>query len=146
MDHREQPTAFKVLSPRARRIEPDLVKTHTTALALVPPQDVWEPIQEIRRRHDRQVRRWMPHLNLLYPFRPRAEFEAMAEPLAAALLDFAPFEVRLGGFRHFEHRSGSCTLWLDPQPADRLEPSRPAFSRSFRTATTSSATVLSART
>jgi hypothetical protein len=44
--------------------------THHTVIAVVPPEQVWGPIQDIRRRHDRQhIRRWMPHVNLLYPFR-----------------------------------------------------------------------------
>jgi hypothetical protein len=49
-------------------------KTHHTAFAIVPPEEVWGPIQAIRRRYDRQIHRWMPHINLLYPFRSRADF------------------------------------------------------------------------
>jgi hypothetical protein len=43
-------------------------KTHQTVVAVVPPQEAWGPIQAIRERHARQLRRWPPHLNLLYPF------------------------------------------------------------------------------
>ena len=53
-------------------------KTHTTAAVLIPPEDVWGPIQAIRREHDRQFRRWMPHITLLYPFRPREQFPQYA--------------------------------------------------------------------
>ena len=55
--------------------------THESAIVLIPPQEVWEPIQAIRRVHDRQVRRWMPHVTLLYPFLPGA---ALAGALAVA--------------------------------------------------------------
>ena len=46
------------------------VKTHHTAVVAMPPPEVWEPIQAIRRQHDRNVHRWMPHITLLYPFMP----------------------------------------------------------------------------
>jgi hypothetical protein len=69
------------------------VKTHHTAV--VPPEGVWEPIQAIRRRHDRQVHRWMPHCNLLYPFRHREEFPAILPALRGACASVAPFTVSL---------------------------------------------------
>ena len=46
-------------------------KTHTTAVVLIPPEEVWEPIQALRRAHDRNFDRWMPHITLLYPFAER---------------------------------------------------------------------------
>ena len=50
-------------------------KTHKTAVVIIPPEDVWDPIQKIREKYDRQFRRWMPHITLIYPFRPFEEFE-----------------------------------------------------------------------
>jgi 2'-5' RNA ligase len=94
--------------------------THHTAVAVVPPEEAWGPIQEIRRRHDRQFRRWMPHVNLLYPFRPRADFPAIAPALGAACRGIAPFTLTLAAFRSFRHPSGRCTLWLAPEPAEGL--------------------------
>ena len=49
-------------------------KTHQTAVVIIPPRKVWEPVQKIRSAHDKQFRRWMPHLTLLYPFAPKGEF------------------------------------------------------------------------
>ena len=69
------------------------VKTHRSALAVVPPEEVWGPVQEVRRRHDRQFGRWMPHVNLRYPFRPRGEFPAITPAVAAACASVAPFVV-----------------------------------------------------
>lgn len=95
-------------------------RTHQTAIVVIPPEDCWEPIQRIRRRHDRHVRRWMPHITLLYPFRPRAEFASLAPPLGAACARLSPFTLHLRRFRHFEHRREHYTLWLAPEPAEPL--------------------------
>jgi 2'-5' RNA ligase len=95
-------------------------KTHRTAVAVVPPEGVWGPIQEIRRRYDRQISRWMPHVNLLYPFRPRADFPAAEPALLAACRGVEPFTVTLAAFGFFRHPSGRCTLWLAPEPAAEL--------------------------
>jgi serine/threonine protein kinase len=59
-----------------------------------------------RGRHDRQVGRWMPHINLLYPFRPRAESAAVLAELAAACASVEPFALTLGTLRLFRHGSG----------------------------------------
>ena len=96
-------------------------KTHQTAVVLIPPEECWEPIQAIRRVHDRQVRRWMPHVNLLYPFRPRDAFDGAAAALQAAVRDLSPFDISLSEFRHFGHGRGSYTIWLAPEPADTLK-------------------------
>jgi 2'-5' RNA ligase len=95
-------------------------KTHQTAVVLIPPDDVWERIQAIRRQHDRQFRRWMPHVTLLYPFRPREQFGGLAGPLREATEQIEPFEVRLAEFRHFRHGRGSHTLWLAPEPSEAM--------------------------
>jgi len=87
---------------------------------LIPPEDVWQPIQAIRREHDRQVRRWMPHVTLLYPFRPHEEFDAAAGALAEACRSVEPFEVSLGELRWFSHGRRGFTMWLSPEPAGEL--------------------------
>lgn len=96
-------------------------KTHQTAVVIIPPQAVWPPIQAIRERYDRQVRRWMPHINLLYPFRPTTAWPALLEPMAARIQPLLPFTLRLAEIRYFRHPSGRCTLWLAPEPSDVLD-------------------------
>ena len=95
-------------------------KTHTTAVVLIPPTEFWEPIQAIRRVHDRQVSRWMPHITLLYPFRPREQFEALARQFGDVCDTIARLDVRLAQFRYFQHGRESYTLWLDPEPGAPL--------------------------
>jgi 2'-5' RNA ligase len=106
-------------------------KTHHSAVAVVPPEQVWEPIQAIRRRYDRQINRWMPHVNLLYPFRPQSEFAASAERLTDACVNIDPFTITLAGFRFFRHGSGRCTLWLAPEPAEELRRLQAALQAAF---------------
>jgi len=98
---------------------PELQLTHQTAVVLVPPEEAWAPIQAIRREHDRQVRRWMPHVTLLYPFLPREAFNEAASVLERACAGIPPFRVTLKEFRSFEHHGRRCTVWLAPEP---LEP------------------------
>lgn len=95
-------------------------KTHQTAVAIVPPQEVCGPIQAIRERHDRQVRRGSPHLNLLYPFYPTDQFDEAIPRLIATCVQTAPFAVMLAEFRIFQHSSRKATLWLAPEPKEEL--------------------------
>jgi len=96
-------------------------KTYHTAVVLIPPEECWQPIQAIRRVHDRHVDRWMPHITLLYPFRPRELFDASVAPLQAAAAEIEPFEIILRELRHFRHGRGSYTIWLAPEPVDELK-------------------------
>ncbi len=91
-------------------------KTHRTAVAALPPEEIWEPIQAIRRRYDRQIHRWMPHINLLYPFVPFEHFAAAVPRLTTACQQVPAFQVTLAVLRSFTHASQRSTIWLEPQP------------------------------
>jgi 2'-5' RNA ligase len=95
-------------------------KTFHTAVVLIPPEPCWPPIQAIRQVHDRQFHRWMPHITLLYPFRPREDFERTTLLLEKACHSLRPLEVKLAEFRCFRHGSRSCTMWLAPEPKRSL--------------------------
>jgi 2'-5' RNA ligase len=100
----------------------DKQKTHHTAVVLIPPQEVWPPIQAIRQRHDRHALRWvMPHITLLYPFRPRQAFPAVAEQLATVCRTLEPFPLALRELCYFDHGRGSYTLWLVPEPMEAVQ-------------------------
>lgn len=90
--------------------------THSTAIVVIPSQDVWHAIQAIRTKRDAKVRRWMPHITLVYPGRPVSDFPAVQERLAIACHDLPAFEVELADFRTFRHRRGNYTIWLAPKP------------------------------
>ena len=39
-----------------------------SALCIVPPQSIWGPIQKIREVNDKNYKRWMPHINIFFPY------------------------------------------------------------------------------
>lgn len=103
----------------ARGTRPVANLTYTTAIAVIPPQENWAAIQAIRQQHDSKFRRWMPHITLIYPFRPVDEFPLILEPLTAAIAKMPAFDVILAEFKTFRHRRG-YTIWLKPEPQDGL--------------------------
>ena len=90
-------------------------KTHTTAVVLIPPEAAQPPIQAIRRIHDRNFERWMPHITLLYPFAARHDFGDITSALTKAAQQVSPFSIQLARFDAFQHRK-SCTMFLVPEP------------------------------
>lgn len=106
-------------------------RTPRTAVVVIPPETAAEPIQRIRRIHDRQVRRWMPHITLLFPFRPEESFPEALPRLIEATASMRPFTITLAEFRFFEHGGERATLWLAPEPAAPLRRLQAALQERF---------------
>ncbi|MDF1666688.1 MAG: 2'-5' RNA ligase family protein [Planctomycetota bacterium] len=91
------------------------MKVHTTAVVLIPPEDVWEPIQRIRHYHDSKIDRWMPHFTLLYPFLPVEKFAEASAIFSSAVAGLSPFTMTLSELGRFSHGRSNFTFWLGPR-------------------------------
>jgi len=94
------------------------VKTFSSAVVIIPPPELWRPIQSLRARHDRHFARWMPHITLAYPFRLKEQFDSLALQFGEACREIRPFEIELSEFRFFDHGRDSYTLWLATKPPE----------------------------
>lgn len=91
-------------------------KVFTSAVVIIPPEEKWALIQEIRQKYDRNIQRWMPHITLLYPFRPEAEYLTLEKEFLEICKNINPFEINLKEFKYFNHGKQQYTLWLNPEP------------------------------
>ena len=93
------------------------VTTHHTALCLIPPENVWEQIQSIRAVHDKAYPRWMPHINLIYPFAPESDFDAVEGQIEEYLRIRKPIEVEFdsSSLDYFKQKGQDCTFHLRPR-------------------------------
>ncbi len=91
-------------------------KIYSSAVVIIPPKEKWAPIQEIRKIFDRSINRWMPHITLLYPFRPINQYEDIEKALSEMCKNIKPFEISLKCFGYFSQGHQKYTIWLDPEP------------------------------
>jgi len=106
-------------------------KTVETAVVIVPPRDVWGPIEAVRRRYDRHQPRWMPHLALIYPFRPREEFAEAERQILQNCAEASAFVVTLGEIEVFPYTDRSSTLWVAPDPPGPITALQACLQRTF---------------
>jgi len=95
-------------------------RSSRSTVTIMPPESVWEPINAIRKKHDKQLMRWMPHINLVFPFEHPDRLDEQRDRLSAAAAAVGAWDLTLGTFRYFKHSSNRASVWLDPQPSEPL--------------------------
>lgn len=82
----------------------------TTALAFtLNDEKAVQQINSIRADHDRACKRWMPHINFIFPFVNPSQFEQVRQTLAK--LNVEPFDVVFDKVSHFA-QGKMCTVNL----------------------------------
>lgn len=109
-----------------------------TALCLIPPQHLWEPVDRLRSLHDKAYDRWPPHVNLLYPFvepnHLRDAVAAIVQHLAqSGTFDRTPRHVALQDVDVFNHKHDN-TLFLRPESSGDSEDAVTHVARQLREA------------
>jgi len=96
-------------------------KSNTSAVVIIPPKKIWTPIQEIRKKYDRHVNNWMPHITLLYPFVSEDEYSSIEKEFSEKCCEIKPFEIALNTFHYFNHKRQRYTMWLNPEPINLIQ-------------------------
>lgn len=117
--------------------------TYKTAIALLPPSSITSPIEAVRSVHDKNFKRWPPHINLIYPFlaspletsdsnSPRLSQPVQAR-LQRATSGIRAFQVSLNSDLPgiFTHSKSSKTVWLSPTPDDKVKQLQAALQAEF---------------
>eukprot|EP00750_Incisomonas_marina_P002065 INCI1200.1.p1 GENE.INCI1200.1~~INCI1200.1.p1 ORF type:complete len:222 (-),score=33.21 INCI1200.1:38-703(-) len=96
--------------------------TNLCALALVPPERLWPPLQELRLEHDKNANRWPPHINVAFPFLAPHALAAALPRLRQALAEIPSFTICFERFAWLEppdKKKGNSRVWhyLEPNTA-----------------------------
>ncbi len=95
-------------------------RSSRSAVVILPPESLCKPINAIRDKHDKQRVRWMPHINLVFPFVHPDKLDDERDQLAEAEATVGAFELTLGTFHYFKHSSKRASVWLAPEPREPL--------------------------
>ena len=93
-------------------------KVFHTALIISPPAELSDQIQAIRKVNDSAFARWMPHINLSFPFLPPDEFELGHKHLQKEFRDFPSFTLKFGKINYFTHAK-KCVVYLQPEVSNK---------------------------
>eukprot|EP01084_Bolivina_argentea_P297461 512469_1 len=102
-------------------------KTSTSvrsALCIIPDESQWTSIQNIRRSHDPAYPRWMPHINIFFPFIEEIHFDKISKYIQNDIVrknNIKSFNIELHTFDVFDRvkyggmdKNKTETLFLKP--------------------------------
>ena len=95
-----------------------------SALCIIPPQKISLELDKIRLEHDKAYQRWMPHINICFPFLEDTGLSLVQKTLANHLDRIGSFEIILEKITHFEPKGrGPATVVIEPrcEPKNSLE-------------------------
>ena len=92
-----------------------LRKSHRSALVVPVPHS--PQIKEIRTELEHKSHRWMPHINLAYPFHPYdcATQRSTAQMIRRLCEQIPSFSVQLKEIEYFQQRSGRSLFYVAPK-------------------------------
>ncbi|EHK26701.1 uncharacterized protein TRIVIDRAFT_59177 [Trichoderma virens Gv29-8] len=97
-------------------------ESHDTALCLIPPPQLWGPVNALRSLNDEKFTKWPPHITLVYPFVTPEALPDVAEALCrnkiGSLDDDISINLEEAGF--FSHRRRG-TVFIRPKPGQQVK-------------------------
>ena len=95
-------------------------KNTRCALCIIPPNELMEYIQSVRKEHDSAYERWMPHINLFFPFVDFDKLDEVYAILNITLSKFPPFMINLKSFDYFKRKKDATTHLVPETSSNEL--------------------------
>ncbi|KAL6881525.1 hypothetical protein J3F83DRAFT_61440 [Trichoderma novae-zelandiae] len=90
--------------------------SHDTALCLIPPPQLWDPVNALRSLNDEKFTKWPPHVTLVYPFVMPEALPEVAEALCRSHIGPQDDDIFISLEEPgvFSHRRRSRTVFIRP--------------------------------
>jgi len=93
----------------------------TTALCVIPPDYMHDYVDDFRKQYDKAWERWPPHINLVFPFLDKKNFETIKNSLKIEFVsnNIVPFVIKLDTIDYFE-QGNNITVHAKPRKCPEL--------------------------
>lgn len=94
----------------------------TTALSILLVNEIeLNFVNEIRSKYDKSFLRWMPHINLLFPFVNEEQFDKVINILQPILLNIDSFNINMNEIGYFSQGKDKITVHIKSSNDDKLQ-------------------------